>query len=298
MEDTDITKVVLVSHISPQATVDAVSNFFVFCGPIRTIKLNGDPTVDEYLSAVIEFQKAESAETALLLTDAVIINMPVQVCRPESMVTDEAEVVTDPGDNPASNAEDDATMVADEADVQEAAEETQEDGREVEQMEQEEEEEEKGAVTKFIAGALAAGIVVGAAGVRQVKKGVEAVGIPQALNRMDEKLGLSNGIHRASSSASNTINKVDDKVGLSRGANAVGRTVATAASTAATSAQKSRVISKGVGHVSSGASSVRKGFQSLRQETHARVAARQQARANRLTSENSEPAQVQAQDQL
>ena len=67
MEDTDITKVVLVSHISPQATVDAVSNFFVFCGPIRTIKLNGDPTVDEYLSAVIEFQKAESAETALLL---------------------------------------------------------------------------------------------------------------------------------------------------------------------------------------------------------------------------------------
>eukprot|EP01117_Protostelium_nocturnum_P005193 TRINITY_DN188_c0_g1_i1.p1 TRINITY_DN188_c0_g1~~TRINITY_DN188_c0_g1_i1.p1 ORF type:complete len:275 (-),score=118.50 TRINITY_DN188_c0_g1_i1:76-900(-) len=65
---------VQVSNISPSATEKTIADFFSFCGKISNLYLN-----KENNSAVVQFESESAAKTALLLTNALIIDRPIQV---------------------------------------------------------------------------------------------------------------------------------------------------------------------------------------------------------------------------
>jgi len=67
-----------ISNVAPEATVDAVKEFFAFCGPVETVVL--EPSADclsQY--GAVSFASKEHRDTALLLHDAVIAGRPISV---------------------------------------------------------------------------------------------------------------------------------------------------------------------------------------------------------------------------
>lgn len=71
-------KAVQVTNISPQANQKTVSDFFSFCGKIAKLFLKKDESTDTF-SAVVQFETESAAKTALLLTNALIIDRPIVV---------------------------------------------------------------------------------------------------------------------------------------------------------------------------------------------------------------------------
>eukprot|EP00834_Sanchytrium_tribonematis_P007840 NODE_782_length_3919_cov_0.611518.p2 type:complete len:287 gc:universal NODE_782_length_3919_cov_0.611518:1521-661(-) len=67
---------VLVKNISKQANEDIVKDFFSFCGSIQHFEMIES---DDTFSALIVFDKDSAANTAKLLTNAVIVDSQVQV---------------------------------------------------------------------------------------------------------------------------------------------------------------------------------------------------------------------------
>jgi len=69
---------VLVTNISPSANEKTVSDFFSFCGKINQLFLKKEEGKDTS-SAVIQFETESAAKTALLLTNALIVDRPITV---------------------------------------------------------------------------------------------------------------------------------------------------------------------------------------------------------------------------
>jgi len=69
---------VLVTNISPSANEKTVSDFFSFCGKINQLFLKNEEG-KETSSAVIQFETESAAKTALLLTNALIVDRPITV---------------------------------------------------------------------------------------------------------------------------------------------------------------------------------------------------------------------------
>lgn len=69
---------VLVTNISPNANEKTVSDFFSFCGKISKLFLKKEEGKDTS-SAVIQFETESAAKTALLLTNALIVDRPITV---------------------------------------------------------------------------------------------------------------------------------------------------------------------------------------------------------------------------
>lgn len=74
MEDT---RAVFVSNISPSATEKTVSDFFSFCGRITRLNLRSGAEGSQ--EAVVVFETDSAAKTALLLTNALIVDRPITV---------------------------------------------------------------------------------------------------------------------------------------------------------------------------------------------------------------------------
>jgi len=70
-------KAVLVTNISPNATEKTVSDFFSFCGKINLLKLQREE--DNSQRATVVFDTESAAKTALLLTNALIVDRPIAV---------------------------------------------------------------------------------------------------------------------------------------------------------------------------------------------------------------------------
>eukprot|EP00741_Cyanophora_paradoxa_P017312 tig00020961_g16722.t1 len=69
---------VLVTNLSPAATEKVLSDFFSFCG--KLVSINFLPNEgQETLKAVVAFEKGSEAQTALLLTNAQLVDRPIQV---------------------------------------------------------------------------------------------------------------------------------------------------------------------------------------------------------------------------
>jgi len=80
--DDTINRTVLVTNISPQATNKTVSDFFAFCGTISSLTMRIQPHSEEKVQeAIIEFSQEAATKTALLLTNALIIDRPINVAR-------------------------------------------------------------------------------------------------------------------------------------------------------------------------------------------------------------------------
>jgi len=71
-------KSVEVTNISPNAHEKTVSDFFSFCGKISKLYMKRDE-VSQTSSAVVEFETESAAKTALLLTNALIVDRPIVV---------------------------------------------------------------------------------------------------------------------------------------------------------------------------------------------------------------------------
>eukprot|EP00028_Trichosphaerium_sp_Am-I-7-wt_P004905 CAMPEP_0168526924 /NCGR_PEP_ID=MMETSP0405-20121227/12278_1 /TAXON_ID=498012 /ORGANISM="Trichosphaerium sp, Strain Am-I-7 wt" /LENGTH=384 /DNA_ID=CAMNT_0008549901 /DNA_START=19 /DNA_END=1174 /DNA_ORIENTATION=- len=80
---------VYVTNISPKATETTVTDFFSFCGKITKIVLSKNG--DELQSAVVTFQTEEASKTALLLTNALIVDRPITVSSEASAAPVETE---------------------------------------------------------------------------------------------------------------------------------------------------------------------------------------------------------------
>jgi len=81
MADTTIDegKSVFVSNISPSANEKTVSDFFSFCGKITKLYLKKEGDGQDGRSAVVQFETESAAKTALLLTNALIVDRPISV---------------------------------------------------------------------------------------------------------------------------------------------------------------------------------------------------------------------------
>jgi len=73
---TEDARAVFVSNISPNATEKTVSDFFSFCGRIIRLILRN---VEGFQEAVVVFETDSAAKTALLLTNALIVDRPITV---------------------------------------------------------------------------------------------------------------------------------------------------------------------------------------------------------------------------
>jgi len=69
---------VYVTNISPNANEKTVSDFFSFCGKISKLYLKKEEG-KEVSTAVIQFETESAAKTALLLTNALIVDRPITV---------------------------------------------------------------------------------------------------------------------------------------------------------------------------------------------------------------------------
>lgn len=79
-EQLDETRAVSVTNISPTANEKTVSDFFSFCGKISKLYMNKDkPDSNGALTAVVQFETESAAKTALLLTNALIVDRPITV---------------------------------------------------------------------------------------------------------------------------------------------------------------------------------------------------------------------------
>jgi len=69
---------VYVTNISPGANEKTVSDFFSFCGKITKLYLKKEENA-ETSSAVVQFETESAAKTALLLSNALIVDRPINV---------------------------------------------------------------------------------------------------------------------------------------------------------------------------------------------------------------------------
>jgi len=72
-------RAVFVTNISPSATEKTVSDFFSFCGRITRLSLSKSTSGDNVQEAVVVFESDSAAKTALLLTNALIVDRPINV---------------------------------------------------------------------------------------------------------------------------------------------------------------------------------------------------------------------------
>eukprot|EP01118_Nematostelium_gracile_P012679 TRINITY_DN4665_c0_g1_i1.p1 TRINITY_DN4665_c0_g1~~TRINITY_DN4665_c0_g1_i1.p1 ORF type:complete len:306 (+),score=111.31 TRINITY_DN4665_c0_g1_i1:53-919(+) len=77
-EQTHTTYSVQVKNISPNANEKTVSDFFSFCGKIVKLYMDKEEGKDTF-HAVVEFETESAAKTALLLTNALIVDRPISV---------------------------------------------------------------------------------------------------------------------------------------------------------------------------------------------------------------------------
>jgi len=108
---TDYSRSVLVTNISPSATNKTVADFFAFCGNISGLTMRTQSgSTENVQEAVIEFSQEAATKTALLLTNALIIDRPITVSRytgesettyQNTRVYTEAEIENKPHDLPA-----------------------------------------------------------------------------------------------------------------------------------------------------------------------------------------------------
>jgi len=111
---TDYSRSVLVTNISPSASNKTVADFFAFCGNISGLTMRSQSnSADNVQEAVIEFSQEAATKTALLLTNALIIDRPITVTRYTGETSSnphyentrsytEAEIENKPHDLPAS----------------------------------------------------------------------------------------------------------------------------------------------------------------------------------------------------
>jgi len=90
-------KSVFVSNISNAASEKTVSDFFSFCGKISKLYLIDDGSGQR--SAVVQFETEAASKTALLLTNALIVDRPIEVVPYSTQLVQPPQSSATPGED-------------------------------------------------------------------------------------------------------------------------------------------------------------------------------------------------------
>jgi RNA recognition motif-containing protein len=258
----DNTRAVFVSNISPNATEKTVSDFFSFCGRITKLTLRKEAiSQDGSQEAIVIFETDSAAKTALLLTNALIVDRPITVVPHVPSASDV--------DAPAAPA---------------AHSETQPENITSRQFTTPDSERSK---TSVVASMIAAGYVLGsdaATNARefdekhmislQLKVGAEQV--KAKANELDKALHITETANVIKTATLEKAKEVDEKLHISEKVNQAADAVKFQANAFANKAAENEVVIKGMGLLSSLSSTIQQSFQqsfqSLKDESMAIVA--------------------------
>jgi len=255
---------VLVTNISPSANEKTVSDFFSFCGKINQLYLKKEEGKDTS-AAVIQFETESAAKTALLLTNALIVDRPITVT---------AYVQSGPAAE--SSADPTPSPMTDNAPV---------DASKIENKDFGGVSDEDRSKTSVVASLLAAGYKLASDALEQAKKLDERnnfsaraqVVVDQVVvkaQQIDAQYGISTKANAAVKQVQETAAKVNETYGVSDKAAAAVATVSSAAAVgvelakgAVEKAQENATVKKGVDTAKTAAAAVSDKINEVTQQT-------------------------------
>lgn len=248
------TKAVFVANISPNATEKTVSDFFSFCGRITKLTLRKEPAGDGSQEAVVVFETDSAAKTALLLTNALIVDRPITVVPHITSTADTEGGEVTQKEIPQDNITNRSFTAPD----------------------------HERSKTSVVASMVAAGYVLGTDAVAkareidekhmislQLKVGAEQV--KAKANEIDKALHISETANVIKTVTMEKAKEVDEKLQISAKMNQAADAVKQQASAFATKASENEVVAKGVGMLQNLGNTIQQSFQSLKDESMAIV---------------------------
>jgi predicted RND superfamily exporter protein len=246
---TEETRAVFVANISPNATEKTVSDFFSFCGRITKLTLRKEASADGSQEAIVIFETDSAAKTALLLTNALIVDRPITVV-PHVPSTIDTEPLPQQTEVPPDNITNRTFTAPD----------------------------HERSKTSVMASLLAAGYVLGSDTVSQARDFDEKhmitlqlkVGAEQVkakANEIDRALHISETANVIKTVTLEKAKEVDEKLGITDKVNQAADAVKQQANALATKAAENEVVAKGVGMMKSIGNSIQQSFQSLKDES-------------------------------
>jgi len=248
---TEDTRAVFVSNISPNATEKTVSDFFSFCGKITKLTLRREITSqDGSQEAIVIFETDSASKTALLLTNALIVDRPITVVPHISSDAPAPLAFEIPPENITNR-----------------------------QFTAPDNERSK---TSVVASMLAAGYVLGSDAASrareidekhmislQLKVGAEQV--KAKANEIDKALHITETANVIKTATLEKAKEMDEKLHITEKVNQAADAVKQQANAFATKAAENEVVAKGVGMVKSLGTSIQQSFESLKNESMALV---------------------------
>lgn len=238
-------RAVYVTNISPNATEKTVSDFFSFCGRITRLTLRGGAEGSQ--EAIVVFESDSAAKTALLLTNALIVDRPITVV-PYF---------------PAAGEESAEATTTNQATITQRSHAVPDSER---------------TKTSVIASMLAAGYVLGADTIGkardlddkhmitlQLKVGAEQ--IKAKANEIDRQLHISETATAIKTGVVGKAKEVDEKLHITEKVGAAATAVSQQATALAAKANENETIAKGVGFLKTVGDSISNSFQSFKEET-------------------------------
>jgi len=239
-----------VSNISPNATEKTVSDFFSFCGKISKLYLKEE----ESRSAIVQFESESAAKTALLLTNALIVDRPITVVA--FAVSGQPSTATNEGSSTLT-AENQGTAV---------------DQSQITQREFNVPDEQR-TKTSVVASLLAAGYVLATDAIDKAKEyddkhnislrakvAVEMVKVKA--NEIDQQYGISEKATTVKNAATDKAKKLNEEYHISEKA----QQAASVAKAQAQKIQENPTVSSALGAIASTASKVSGSVSSVYQD--------------------------------
>jgi len=257
MEQVDIqeTKSVIVSNISPSANEKTVSDFFSFCGKISKLFLKKEDGKDTS-AAVIQFETESAAKTALLLTNALIVDRPISVL-PYVGPAVPAQV------EPSSPVPEFGTPV---------------DGSKITQRDFGNVSDDQRSKTSVVASLLAAGYTLANDALDKAKdfdhkhsfsqKAQHAVDVVKVkAQEIDTQYGITNKANAMMNSIETTAKKIDSELHLSERANQAAQAIKQTAQSGLQKAQENPTVKKGVESMKNTAQKVTQTYNDVKEQT-------------------------------
>jgi len=102
-------KAVFVENLSPSVTSKTLNDFFSLCGPIESISIRPKPNAEDgTLEATVFFETSGAADTAVLLTNAILVDRTISITYFNGQTDDKSAAAKEGG---AESAEKDAPSV-------------------------------------------------------------------------------------------------------------------------------------------------------------------------------------------
>lgn len=237
---------VFVSNISQNAVEKAVSDFFSFCGKITRLVLRPASSADGSQEAIVTFETESAAKTALLLTNALIVDRPITV------------IPYTPSSSAEVSAEVDATQ-------------------QIPQKPQNAPDSER-TKTSVVASMLAAGYVLGADSITKAREvdekhsissqlGVAATQVKAKADQVDKALHISETATTVKTATVGKAKEIDEKLQISAKATVAADVITAQTAALAAKAQENAVVAKGLSYLKTLSDSITSQIQVIKEDT-------------------------------